>query len=347
MATESTRTESWEALTYFNFYRFLISFLFVSLYWIGQLPQPLGEYDRNIFGFAAHVYIFVAVCAQLVLRLRTPDFALQVAVNVFLDIGIITTFMYASAGLNSGFGMLLVITVAGGSILSSRKIAILYASVTTIAVLGHEVYMQLQQYGTTPNYTHAGFLGITFFITALLSQALVRRVEMSEALAERRAMDLENLATINEHIVQRLQSGVVVLDEGFNILLLNESAKRLFTIDSSEETSDINKISSELKNHLEQWLDGKGKQTAILTLGNEKVEIQASFTRLNLGSKVEILIFLEDVSTLRQRAQQMKLASLGRLTASIAHEIRNPLGAISHAGQLLKEEESIQGETSD
>ncbi len=50
-----------------------------------------------------------------------------------------------------------------------------------------------------------------------------------------------------------------------------------------------------------------------------------------------VLVFLEDTSVVAQQVQQSKLASLGRLSASIAHEIRNPVGAMSHAGQLLKE----------
>jgi two-component system sensor histidine kinase PilS (NtrC family) len=55
-----------------------------------------------------------------------------------------------------------------------------------------------------------------------------------------------------------------------------------------------------------------------------------------------VLVFLEDVGRIKERAQQLKLASLGRLTASIAHEIRNPLSAIGHAGELLREERRVE-----
>jgi two-component system, NtrC family, sensor histidine kinase PilS len=332
---------SWEALTYFNFYRFLIAFLFVSLYWIGQLPEPLGQYDRHLFGVTAHIYLLVSVGAQLVVRIKFPAYFIQVTANIFADIILVTVMMYASAGLSSGFGMLLVIAVAGGSLLSSGRIGILYASVATILVLGHEVYMQLQQYGVTPNYTHAGFLGITFFVTSIISRRLAGKVEESEALAEQRGQDLKNLAQLNDNIVQRLQSGVIVLDEKLNIKLLNESAKRLMNVSKQKYEEKVTEFIPGLAAHLENWMKNSYSQPVTINMGKENVEVLMSISRLGAGDNFNILIFLEEMSPLRQRAQQMKLASLGRLTASIAHEIRNPLGAISHAGQLLSESEIL------
>ncbi len=339
-------TVSWEALTYLNFYRFLISFLFASLYWIGQLPEPLGEYDRNLFGIAAHIYLLVSVCAQLLVRLKKPAYVLQVATNVFIDIFVVTTMMYASAGLGSGFGMLLVISVAGGSLLSPGQTGILYASVATILVLGHEGYMQLRQFGVMHNYTHAGFLGITFFVTAVICRRLASKVEESEALAAQRGRDLQNLAQLNENIVQRLQSGVIVLDDALNLKLLNESAKRLMDVSKDIYGKKITEYFPELAEHLENWLDKSYSQAVTINMGEGSVEVSMSFSRLGSGKNFNILVFLEEISPLRQRAQQMKLASLGTLTASIAHEIRNPLGAISHAGQLLSESESLGKEDS-
>jgi two-component system sensor histidine kinase PilS (NtrC family) len=347
VAEKNTNVSSktpWDALTYFNFYRFLISFLFVSLYWIGQLPEPLGELDRKTFGIAAHIFLLVSICAQLLVRLKLPAYNLHVAGNVFFDIVIITVLMYASAGLNSGFGMLLVISVTGGSLLSTRQMGVLYASFGTLIVLSHEGYMQLQQLGVTPNYTHAGFLGITFFITSIISWRLASRVEQSEALAAERGQDLQNLARLNENIVQRLQSGIIVLNEELNVRLLNESAKRFINISEDIYNKKITDYFPELGIHLDKWMRENYKQPVTIKIDVTGIEVLLSFSLLGSGKKFNILIFLEEVSPLRQRAQQMKLASLGRMAASIAHEIRNPLGAISHAGQLLSEESSLGNE---
>ncbi|MGC3080602.1 histidine kinase dimerization/phospho-acceptor domain-containing protein, partial [Pseudomonas aeruginosa] len=69
--------------------------------------------------------------------------------------------------------------------------------------------------------------------------------------------------------------------------------------------------------------------------------VQPSFISLNREVDQHVLIFLEDITQIAQQAQQMKLAGLGRLTAGIAHVIRNPLGAISHAAQLLQQSEEL------
>ena len=336
---------AWRALAYFNLYRFLIAFLFVSLYWIGQLPDPLGKYDKSLFAISSHIYLIVIVIQHLFIHIQRPPHSYQVFGQVLIDTICITLMIYASAGLNSGFGILLVITVAGGGLLSPGKTGILYASIATIAILSHEIYVQLVRDFPPPNYTHAGFLGMTFFITAIISQILAGRVKESEALAQQRGADLEKLAKLNEHIVHRLQAGVIVLDAKLNISLCNEAAKRLLGIDKYiSHLSFTEDLPRELVEIIRHRQSGVAERSLIFKSERTGIDIQASIVTLKIESEFEMLVFIDDLSVFRQRAQQLKLASLGRLTASIAHEIRNPLGAISHAGQLLSESISLAQE---
>ncbi len=332
---------SWRALQYFNLYRFLIAFLFITLIWVGQLPDPLGSYDQLLFSVTCHLYLVLTIIIAFFIKLQAPYYNLQIAVHVILDISAISMMMYASNGLGSGFGMLLVVAVIGGSILRAGRIAILFAAVATLIVLAQEVYVQFYRFSPLPNYTHAGFLGITFFMTAFLGQVLAAKVQKSEALAEQRAIDLENLGLLNEYIVQRMQSGLVVLDENCQIRLLNEAAKHLLGLDEQHHYQMLRESAPELFEHLNDWQQKGAQRTVIFRPAKGDVDVQASFTRLNPESEFGVLIFLEDIAQMRQHAQSLKLASLGRLSASIAHEVRNPLGAISHASQLLSESEFL------
>ena len=335
---------SWQALQYFNLYRFLISLLFASLIWIGQLPEPLGIYDQKLFTLTVYGYLVISIVIAFGIWKQFPRYKIQVASHVLIDIAVISLLMYASNGLDSGFGMLLVIAVAGGSILLAGRIAIFFAAIAALVVLGHEVYLQLFRYYPQPNYTHAGFLGITFFITAILGHVLASRIEKSEALVKQHEVDLEGLAQLNEIIVQRMQSGIIVLDDEYRIRLSNESARNLLGLQKDYYNTPIKAVAPELFDKLKKWLNESGNQNVIIKPIGGYVDIQVSFTQLNPDTKFGTLIFMEDVSLIRQRAQQLKLASLGRLAASIAHEVRNPLGAITHAGQLLSEEGGINGE---
>ena len=332
---------SWRALQYFNLYRFLIASLFITLIWVGHLPEPLGSYHQLLFSVTCHLYLVLTIVVAFFIKIQAPRYNLQIAVHVMLDIFAISLMMYASNGLGSGFGTLLVVAVAGGSILRAGRIAILFAAVATLIVLAQEVYVQFFRYSPLPNYTHAGFLGITFFLTAFLGQVLAAKVQKSEALAEQRAIDLENLGLLNEYIVQRMQSGLVVLDENYQIRLLNEAARHLLGLDEHHHYQKLKKSTPELFECLNDWYQKGGQRTVIFRPAKGGVDVQASFTRLNPESEFGVLIFLEDVAQIRQHAQSLKLASLGRLSASIAHEVRNPLGAISHASQLLSESESL------
>ncbi len=337
---------NWRALRFFNLYRILLCLLFISLIWIGQLPSPLGIYNEALFSATIHGYLVLAGVFAWTIHIKIPRFSTQVNIHVLADIIAIGLLMYASNGLSSGFGMLLVIAIAGGSILKSGRIAILYAAIASLLILVQELNVQFFREGQEPNYIHAGFLGVTFFITAILGRLLASRVEKSEALAIQHAIDLESLAQLNEFIVQRMRAGIMVLDNQLIIRLINESGCLLLGMTEEVKNKRLEQVAPDIAVKLNDWLQGGGDRIAILTSPAGDIDIQLSFTQLVPGTKFGILVFIEDLGLMRQRAQHMKLASLGRLAASIAHEVRNPLGAIMHAGQLLSESGEVTPENS-
>ena len=218
--TLTREVENWKPLRYFNLYRATLSGLIITLAFFGVSPLYFGQSNSEMFWIASLGYFVFSLLSGLSIQFRWGTFQLQVVVQVLGDIVAITLMMHASGGVASGFGMLLVVAIAGGSILTNGRIAILLAAMASLAVLSQQIYSWLDHPFLNPNYGQAGILGITFFATAFLGHVLAKRVTASEELATRRGIDLANLAQLNEHIIQRMQSGVMVLDEEHRVRLI-------------------------------------------------------------------------------------------------------------------------------
>ncbi|NNF67932.1 MAG: PAS domain-containing protein, partial [Gammaproteobacteria bacterium] len=205
---------------------------------------------------------------------------------------------------------------------------------------------QLEGTTTATDYTAAGMLGAIIFVISLSAQPLARRLAESEALAEQRGVDLANLAELNEYIVQHLRESIVVIDHTDHVRLMNASAAKHLGMGSDTASGrHLQEMAPELYAITTEWRrDAAEFQSNFspFTAGDGATLITPHFAPLGQSKPAAALIFLEDATQLSERVQQAKLAALGRLSASIAHEIRNPVGAISHAGQLLAESSSIR-----
>ncbi|MGH8581773.1 MAG: sensor histidine kinase [Gammaproteobacteria bacterium] len=331
-----TPAAHWQALRYFNLYRITVCGFFLVLVWTHSVPPPFGAHAPAVFAAGVSVYFILSLLAHVALEYRSLGHTAQVTGQVLLDIAILTLLLYASGGVASGFGLLLIVSIALASALTGGRTALLFASLATTAVLLEEVYLWLESDLGTASYAQAGFLGAAFFATALLGHALSQRLYVSERLAEQRGLDLQGLDQLNREIVQRMRSGVLVLDAAGEIRLANLAAQGLLGSEGTLVGKPIGEVSPDLASLLGSWDEAEGA-TRPLRSRSRKTDLLVSRAKPGLGPGTGALVFIEDAAATRQRAQQLKLASLGRLTASIAHEIRNPLGAISHATQLLAE----------
>lgn len=332
---------AWRLLQILNLFRVIAGGLAVLIFLGGQ-PRILGNLNAALFFWTGVGYFCFGALASLPVRAQRPPLLWQVCGQILADIAAITLLMHASGGAGSGIGGLLFISIAVNSVILSRRLSIAFAALATLVLLGEQTFVIFQGYADTSSYTQTGILGLILFAAAIGGHRVGRWLKDSQALAAQRGVDLRNLTQLNEYIIRRMRTGVIVVDTGGQVRLANDAALQNFDAEGTRP-ADLAVLSPRLQQEWEAWQREPRWQPGGFTTENGKAAV-LHFMQLAGGTQAGTLIFLEDPELVAEQVRQMKLATLGRLTASIAHEIRNPLAAISHANQLLGESPRLDSE---
>ena len=338
---------AWRVIGLVNLYRLLIPPSVYALYAFGGAESSFGAVRPELFLWTCIVYFTTGIAIVVAGRRLMPNLRATTFVHALVDAVAISLLMFSSGGVASGLGILFVVPVGAMALLADSRDTFVLAALAALALLVQQIGSHVTHTATSADYSTSGILGGIVFLVALLAWPVARRLRDTEATVRRQQVDLANMAQLSQYIVQHLRESIVVIDHENRIRLINESAAKLLGDSRAYPGALLGEASPQLLYLLETWRARTGPPVApahTFVAADGGHVIQPHFASLGGSDPAPVIAFLEDTELLAAKIQQSKLAGLGRLSASIAHEIRNPVGAMSHAAQLLGESPSLSAE---
>jgi two-component system sensor histidine kinase PilS (NtrC family) len=332
---------AWRVVALANLYRLLLPPVLFTVYLFTRPTPNVGGTNPQLFLLLCIVYWLLGGLFAFGGRGHWPSRRMLVLAHTLLDSSAVAVLLYCSGGAGSGLGILLVIPVGAMALLAEGRTAFANAAIAALAILVQQMFSVALGNAPSTDYPLAGMQGAVVFLVALMAWPVSARLRESEALVRRAVLDLANLAQVSQYIVQHLRESILVVDPEDYIRLINESAAQVLGEANAVPGALLGEVSPRLLYLLSTWrandqLDSSGDSQTLLAADGARV-IRPHFAPLGDTNPSPVIVFLEDTGEIAAKVQQTKLAALGRLSASIAHEIRNPVGAMSHAAQLLGE----------
>lgn len=327
-------------LRLFNLYRVLEAALLVLVVF-GPVSTLLAEPRHALFAPAlAIAYAFIAAVVFVLGRRGDPRTIALVGIASDLFFGVLA--IHATPGIGTGIAIMLMFNVGAAALLLPPRLGLGVAAAAIVAIVGEHAWTVGVGEATTRPLVEPVMFAIGYGAIGVLMSLLGRQMRTSYELAEQRGAEATHLSEINELIIHRLRTGVLLVDGEGRLRMANEAAGALLGgVDDAFGERNLALVAPELARRLERWRIYGTPDDTPLPLGADRTDVVPRFARLLAGSD-QALIFLDDTSLASRRAESMTLATLGRFSASLAHEIRNPLAAIRYAVQLLEESEDIR-----
>ena len=368
------RETFWRTLTTFTVTRILIA-LALLIYLMLNSRKPFGNTAQLIFWDASIGYVMLAVAFTGLAVFYRSRLLLQLTAQIAGDIAVISILYITAGGGRSGLAILYLFPLAGGAILAPLLLSLFFVAAVTLILLGESGYAVLQQ-SPDVSMSQAGLYGGAFFAAVYAINRLASRLIKQEELAAERGSELRLQEAINRLVIADMGDGVLVIRRDGSVMTVNPAAERMLGLSMSHGARRLTLADhatlAPIADAYFSWLDrtavaGANEDAASTFVLIKPAAVSAPVSaehawasRRELAAHLKLrfarvggqhmpqdraVIFMQDVSEIDNQAQQLKLASMGRLTASIAHEVRNPLSAISYSTSLLLEETKDPGQT--
>jgi two-component system sensor histidine kinase PilS (NtrC family) len=355
--SDDSRATFWRSLQTLNVTRAVIAL--VLLAYLGLAPHGVRGVTGPLYGETCAAYLALALVFTVITTYWKRRFLMQLSCQVAVDLAAISMLYLAAGGARSGLGILYLFPLAGAAILAPLVLALFSASVATLFLLGESIWQIYIREGES-SVQQSGMYGGAFFAVVLLVSRLAARLIKQEELAARRGADLKIQQAINQIVIADVGDGILVVGRDGRVFACNPAARRMLGLDEGAADFRLGDVAAlePLAHAFAAWLSGEagdvqdGAVFVNVKPWNEEgtpaprgrlgraSHLKLRFARVDTREQAagRCVMFLQDVSAIENQAQQLKLASMGRLTASIAHEVRNPLSAIGHATALLAED---------
>jgi len=323
-------------VNYLNYFRLFVALALCAAFFGGVLVQDQAVHDTALGAAALLVYVAFSVYFVLAARKKDEAFYHLGLQSLVLDVLLISLLLNTF----DGVAVLLVFVGASAGIILPLRLALFVASLAAIALVTQPLLAELAGASTSGSLLSGGFYGLTILVITVLTHLLAQWARDFRLIAERQAQAVSRLEQVNELIIRRLRSGVLAVSPEGEIKLMNESAWYLLGSPPPNKRT-LSEVSPELRIALQEWNRDPRHDPQTLALNATQAEVVPKFVALPGGRDIATVIFLEDNDVVSQRALEMSAVGLAKLSTSIAHEIRNPLSAVSHAAQLLAEDEGL------
>jgi two-component system sensor histidine kinase PilS (NtrC family) len=352
----AARDTFWRSLQTLNATRVVIAL--VLLVYLSLDSRGLHSTGDFLYAQTCAAYLFLAILFALSAAWWRRRFMLQLLSQVTCDLVVISLLYTASGGVRSGLAILYLFPLAGCAILAPLVLALFWAALASLFMLAESTWRALDG-GGDKALLQAGLYGAAFFAAVLVVNRMAARLINQEALAVQRGIEIGVQQAVNRLVMSQAGDGIVVVGPNGDLLAGNPAARQMLGL-SGALGLRLGAMPSlhPVAQAYEDWRADPARHTVYVTIKPYTDPALRDLTtawsvRTDLAAHLKVrfaaaetvepgternVIFLQDVTAIENQAQQLKLASMGRLTASIAHEVRNPLSAIGHANSLLAED---------